>query len=214
MAKHSRFTPGILKKAQWHMQDNQVTPEAVFRSRRQIVKAMGLGAIGASVPGYVQAGLFDLFGDQPKSSFITTPLTFQTNKQYGDADVLTPLDKVIQHNNFYEFGTDKQDPFNNAQGFKVDPWQLRIEGEVERPMTLDFNDLTKMFPLEERNYRLRCVEAWSMVIPWVGFPLAALLKKVGVTSKGKYVAFETAFDRANAGAEESINGRWYSLSLC
>ncbi|MGI2123748.1 protein-methionine-sulfoxide reductase catalytic subunit MsrP [Shewanella baltica] len=194
MAKHSRFTPGILKKAQWHMQDNQVTPEAVFRSRRQIVKAMGLGAIGASVPGYVQAGLFDLFGDQPKSSFITTPLTFQTNKQYGDADVLTPLDKVTQHNNFYEFGTDKQDPFNNAQGFKVDPWKLRIEGEVERPMTLDFNDLTKMFPLEERNYRLRCVEAWSMVIPWVGFPLAALLKKVGVTSKGKYVAFETAFD--------------------
>ncbi|MFA7521242.1 protein-methionine-sulfoxide reductase catalytic subunit MsrP, partial [Shewanella sp.] len=85
-------------------------------------------------------------------------------------------------------------PFNNAQGFKVDPWHLRIEGEVERPMTLDFNDLTKMFPLEERNYRLRCVEAWSMVIPWVGFPLAALLKKVGVTSKGKYVAFETAFD--------------------
>ncbi|MBW3530114.1 protein-methionine-sulfoxide reductase catalytic subunit MsrP [Shewanella sp. NKUCC06_TVS] len=194
MAKHSRFTPGILKKAQWHMQDNQVTPETVFRSRRQIVKAIGLGAIGASVPGYVQAGLFDLFGDQPKSSFITTPLTFQSNKQYGDADVLTPFDKVTQHNNFYEFGTDKQDPFNNAQGFKVDPWHLRIEGEVERPMTLDFNDLTKMFPLEERNYRLRCVEAWSMVIPWVGFPLAALLKKVGVTSKGKYVAFETAFD--------------------
>ncbi|MGL5047977.1 MAG: protein-methionine-sulfoxide reductase catalytic subunit MsrP [Shewanella sp.] len=194
MAKQSRFTPGILKKAQWHMQDNQVTPEAVFRSRRQIVKAMGLGAIGASVPGYVQAGLFDLFGDQPKSSFITTPLTFQTNKHYGDTDVLTPFDKVTQHNNFYEFGTDKQDPFNNAQGFKVDPWQLRIEGEVERPMTLEVNDLTKMFPLEERHYRLRCVEAWSMVIPWVGFPLAALLKKVGVTSKGKYVAFETAFD--------------------
>ncbi|SIR23432.1 sulfoxide reductase catalytic subunit YedY [Shewanella morhuae] len=194
MAKNSRFTSGILKKAQWHMQDSQVTPEAVFRSRRQIVKAMGLGAIGASVPGNVQAGLFDLFGEQPKSSFITTPLTFQTNKHYGDTDVLTPFDKVTQHNNFYEFGTDKQDPSNNAQGYKVDPWQLRIEGEVERPMTLDFNDLTTMFPLEERNYRLRCVEAWSMVVPWVGFPLAALLKKVGVTNKGKYVAFETAFD--------------------
>ncbi|GMA82320.1 hypothetical protein GCM10025855_18530 [Shewanella glacialipiscicola] len=178
MAKNSRFTPSILKKAQWHMQDNQVTPEAVFRSRRQIVKAMGLGAIGASVPGYVQAGLFDLFGEQPKSSFITTPLTFQTNKYYGDTDVLTPFDKVTQHNNFFEFGTDKQDPSNNAQGYKVDPWQLRIEGEVERPMTLDFNDLTTMFPLEERNYRLRCVEAWSMVVPWVGFPLAALLKKL------------------------------------
>ncbi|MCP3127051.1 protein-methionine-sulfoxide reductase catalytic subunit MsrP [Shewanella sp. KJ2020] len=194
MANHSRFTQGILKKAQWHLQDNQVTPESVFRARRQIVKAMGLGAIGASIPGYVQAGLFDLFGEQPKSSFITTPLTFQPNQRYGSGEVLTPFDKVTTHNNFYEFGTSKQDPVDNAQHFKVDPWQLRIEGEVERPMTLDFDDLTKLFPLEERTYRLRCVEAWSMVIPWVGFPLAALLKKVGVTPKGKYVAFETAFD--------------------
>lgn len=194
MANHSRFRQGILKKAQWHLQDNQVTPESVFRARRQIVKAMGLGAIGASIPGYVQAGLFDLFGEQPKSSFISTPLTFQTNQRYGSSEVLTPFDKVTTHNNFYEFGTSKQDPADNAQHFKVDPWQLRIEGEVERPITLDFNDLTKMFPLEERIYRLRCVEAWSMVIPWVGFPLSALLKQVGVTHKGKYVAFETAFE--------------------
>ncbi|ABK48463.1 oxidoreductase, molybdopterin binding [Shewanella sp. ANA-3] len=194
MANQSRFTPGILKKARWHIQDNQVTPESVFKARRHIVKAMGLGAIGASIPGYVQAGLFDLFGEQPKTSFITTPLTFEANVRFGKDEVLTPVDKVTTHNNFYEFGTSKQDPSDNAQQFKVDPWQLRIEGEVERPMTLDYQDLTKLFPLEERIYRLRCVEAWSMVIPWVGFPLAALLKKVGVTSKGKYVAFETAFD--------------------
>lgn len=194
MANQSRFTPGILKKARWHIQDNQVTPESVFKARRHIVKAMGLGAIGASIPGYVQAGLFDLFGEQPKTSFITTPLTFEANARFGKDEVLTPVDKVTTHNNFYEFGTSKQDPSDNAQQFKVDPWQLRIEGEVERPMTLDYQDLTKLFPLEERIYRLRCVEAWSMVIPWVGFPLAALLKKVGVTSKGKYVAFETAFD--------------------
>ncbi|ESE43070.1 protein-methionine-sulfoxide reductase catalytic subunit MsrP [Shewanella decolorationis] len=194
MANQSRFTPGILKKARWHIQDNQVTPESVFKARRHIVKAMGLGAIGASIPGYVQAGLFDLFGEQPKTSFITTPLTFEANARFGKDEVLTPVDKVTTHNNFYEFGTSKQDPSDNAQQFKVDPWQLRIEGEVERPMTLDYQDLTKLFPLEERIYCLRCVEAWSMVIPWVGFPLAALLKKVGVTSKGKYVAFETAFD--------------------
>lgn len=194
MANHSRFTPGILKKARWHIEDNQVTPESVFKARRHIVKAMGLGAIGASIPGYVQAGLFDLFGSQPKTSFITTPLTFETNARFGQGEVLTPFDKVTTHNNFYEFGTSKQDPFDNAQQYKVEPWQLRIEGEVERPIVLDYQDLTKMFPLEERTYRLRCVEAWSMVIPWVGFPLAALLKKVGVTSKGKYVAFETAFD--------------------
>ncbi|MGL4939073.1 protein-methionine-sulfoxide reductase catalytic subunit MsrP [Shewanella sp.] len=194
MANQTRFTQGIIKKPRWQIVDNQVTPEAVFRSRRQIVKAMGLGAIGASIPGYVQAGLFDLFGEQPKASFKTAPLTFQSAQQYKSAEVLTPFDKVTTHNNFYEFGTSKLDPANHAQGFKVDPWQLRVEGEVERPITLDFNELTKMFPLEERTYRLRCVEAWSMVIPWVGFSLAGLLKKVGVTSNGKYVAFETAFD--------------------
>ncbi|AAN55089.1 protein-methionine-sulfoxide reductase catalytic subunit MsrP [Shewanella oneidensis MR-1] len=194
MANHSRFTPGILKKARWHIQDNQVTPESVFKARRHIVKAMGLGAIGASISGYVQAGLFDLFGEQPQTSFITTPLTFEANARFGQDEVRTPFDKVTTHNNFYEFGTSKQDPSDNAQQYKVEPWQLRIEGEVERPITLDYQDLTKLFPLEERIYRLRCVEAWSMVIPWVGFPLAALLKKVGVTSKGKYVAFETAFD--------------------
>ncbi|MGL4614989.1 MAG: protein-methionine-sulfoxide reductase catalytic subunit MsrP [Shewanella sp.] len=194
MANQTRFTQGIIKKPRWQIVDNQVTPEAVFRSRRQIVKAMGLGAIGASIPGYVQAGLFDLFGEQPKASFKTAPLTFQSPQQYKSAEVLTPFDKVTTHNNFYEFGTSKLDPANHAQGFKVDPWQLRVEGEVERPITLDFNELTKMFPLEERTYRLRCVEAWSMVIPWVGFSLAGLLKKVGVTSNGKYVAFETAFD--------------------
>lgn len=194
MANQSRFTQGIRKNSPWQVADNQVTPESVFRSRRQIVKALGLGAIGASIPGHVQAGLFDLFGDQKSSAFITTPLTFKVNTLYGADDALTPLAKVTSHNNFYEFGTSKQDPVDNAQQFNVQPWQLRIEGEVERPMTLDYDDLTKLFALEERTYRLRCVEAWSMVIPWVGFPLAALLKKVGVTAKGKYVAFETAFD--------------------
>ncbi|MGL5360606.1 MAG: protein-methionine-sulfoxide reductase catalytic subunit MsrP [Shewanella sp.] len=194
MAAHSRFTRGISKKPKWQLLDNQVTPEAVFRSRRQIVKAMGMGAIGASIPGYVQAGLFDLFGAKAQSPFITSPLTFSTPAQFKAEEVATPFDKVTTHNNFYEFGTSKQDPANNAQGFKVEPWHLRIEGEVERPITLDFNELTNMFPLEERTYRLRCVEAWSMVIPWVGFSLADLLKKVGVTHNGKYVAFETAFD--------------------
>lgn len=194
MANQSGFIQGIRKKSPWQMADNQVTPESVFRSRRQIVKALGLGAIGASIPGHVQAGLFDLFGEQKSSGFITTPLTFKVNSVYGADDALTPLEKVTSHNNFYEFGTSKQDPVDNAQQFTVQPWQLRIEGEVERPMTLDYDDLTQLFALEERTYRLRCVEAWSMVIPWVGFPLAALLKKVGVTAKGKYVAFETAFD--------------------
>ena len=195
MGKNSRFTKGILQKPSWDIAEQQVTPEKVFNSRRNIIKAMGLGAIGASLPGHVQAGLFDLFGDKAsKPSFITTQLTFQQNKIYLPEDELTPFDKVSRHNNFYEFGTSKQNPADNAQSFKVDPWQLKIEGEVDNPLTLDLDDIMKIAALEERTYRLRCVEAWSMVIPWVGFPLAALLKKAGLNSKATHIAFETLFD--------------------
>ncbi|WP_299794623.1 protein-methionine-sulfoxide reductase catalytic subunit MsrP [uncultured Shewanella sp.] len=186
----------IHKKSSWDKcKGAEITPESVFDDRRNIIKALGLGAIGASIPGHVQAGIFDLFGEKkPESAFITSPLTYTTNPQFSATGIPTPLEKVTTHNNFYEFGTSKQDPAENAQGFKVDPWTLVIEGEVERPLTLDLDDLTKLIPLEERTYRLRCVEAWSMVIPWVGFPLAALLKRAGVTSKATHVAFETLFD--------------------
>jgi len=191
----SKFTKGVLKRAPWDLKDSLVTPESVFSDRRNIIKALGFGAIGASIPGHVQAGIFDLFGEKkPASSFITSPLTYIANPLFTGKESNTPFEKVTTHNNFYEFGTNKQDPVENAQGFKVDPWTLVIEGEVERPLTLDLNDLTKLMALEERTYRLRCVEAWSMVIPWVGFPLGALLKQAGVTNKATHVAFETLFD--------------------
>jgi methionine sulfoxide reductase catalytic subunit len=194
------FRRGLLQKPAWERQGEQVTPEAVFQARRQIVKALGfgavgLGAVGASLPGQLQAGILDLFGKGGSDKgFVTSALDYSRNTSWGGAETLTPEEKVIRHNNYYEFGTGKQDPSENAQGFSVNPWQLRIEGEVEHPMTLDLDDLTELFPLEERIYRLRCVEAWSMVIPWVGFGLAALLNKVVPTAKARYVAFETLFD--------------------
>ncbi len=184
----------------WSEKESQVTPESVFNDRRAIIKALGLGSVGASIPGYVQAGLFDLFGDsQQQSPFVTHKLHFSQNhiseNNSFSADLeLTPEPKVISHNNFYEFGTSKTDPLENAQGFKVEPWKLTIDGLVDNPLTLDFDDLQKKFALEERIYRLRCVEAWSMVIPWIGFSLAALLKKARINSKASYVAFETLFD--------------------
>ncbi|GIU01892.1 protein-methionine-sulfoxide reductase catalytic subunit MsrP [Shewanella algidipiscicola] len=179
----------------WNEKAAHVTPEAVFNDRRNIIKALGLGAIGASIPGQVQAGIFDLFGKTRSSTpFVTRPLSFSPNTAFGQGEVLTPEQKVISHNNFYEFGTSKTDPIDNAQGFKVDPWVLKIEGLVDTPLTLDLDDLTRLLPLEERIYRLRCVEAWSMVIPWVGFSLGALLKKAGVKAGATHVAFETLFD--------------------
>jgi len=188
-----KFIKGILHRPRWELPQSEVTPEAVFRERRRITAMLGFGSIAASLPGYVQAGLFDLFGE-PQALAPTRQLNFTADQQYQTSETQTPYDKVIRHNNFYEFGTGKQDPFENAQKFKVDPWSLTIDGLVDKPLTLGYDDLYKLLPLEQRTYRLRCVEAWSMVIPWVGFPLAALLKKVGVSSKATHVAFETLFD--------------------
>lgn len=171
--------------------ENQVTEEEVYLQRRQLLKQMGFfgaGALLASSPG---AQAINLFGDDDTTTFNTRQLSYS---QQDSTEVLTPEAKVISHNNFYEFGTDKTDPKEHAQALKVDPWQLRIGGLVEKPYTLGFEDLFSSFELEERIYRLRCVEAWSMVIPWIGIPLQSVLKKAAPLSKGKYVAFETLYD--------------------
>ena len=112
---------------------------------------------------------------------------------------ITPLEAITHYNNFYEFGTDKSDPAKNAKNFRTSPWTLKVEGEVAKPLTFDHDELFKIAPLEERIYRHRCVEAWSIVVPWIGFPLNALLKQAQPTAKAKYVAFESYYDpRADA----------------
>jgi len=191
----NKFTKGLLKKSPWHIKDAEVTPEVVFKDRRNIMKALGFGVVGASMPSVAKADIFDLFGKKEKAKqFLTIPLPFEKDTNYAGSEIVTPYSKVTTHNNFYEFGTSKKAPSQNAQNFIVEPWTLVIDGEVDTPLKLDINDFTKLMELEQRTYRMRCVEAWSMVIPWLGFPLAALLKKAGVTSKGKYVAFETLHD--------------------
>ncbi len=177
----------------YSLKDSAVTDESVYQERRSILKQMGfLGAgalLGSAVSNQASAGFFS----DDEATFSTKALTY--SKDTNNADLLrTPEQKVISHNNFYEFGAKKNQPVELAQGFNVDPWQLTISGECDNPITLDYNDLTTMFPLEERIYRMRCVEAWSMVIPWVGFSLASLLKKVAPNSRAKYVAFETLYD--------------------
>jgi sulfoxide reductase catalytic subunit YedY len=107
---------------------------------------------------------------------------------------MTPLADVTSYNNFYEFGTEKGDPAANAGTLRPRPWTVAIEGEVERPQVVDIDQLLKWFPLEERVYRMRCVEAWSMVIPWIGFPLRDLIARVAPTSKARFVAFTTLLD--------------------
>lgn len=185
------FKPSVTLK------ESEVTDEALFNQRRQILKTMGFA--GASslllssnllVNNKAQAQLFDLFkDDKTKSSNAYLPLNYEASKD--KSQILTPYDKVTSYNNFYEFGTSKSDPAEYAHEMTVNPWTLKIEGFCENPITLGYEDLHSAFPLEERIYRLRCVEAWSMVVPWVGFELAALLKKVKPLSSAKYVVFET-----------------------
>jgi len=186
------------KRPSWDkFKESDVTPEQVFNDRRRILKQMGFVGASALLSSNANAGIFDLFGDKKDApQFLRSELPHTKNTQYDSAlnGVLTPESKVITHNNFYEFGTAKSDPSENAQGFNVEPWKLVVDGLVDNPLTLDYDELMKLFALEERTYLLRCVEAWSMVIPWVGFPLAALLKKAGVNNNATHVAFETLFD--------------------
>ncbi|GAA0851941.1 protein-methionine-sulfoxide reductase catalytic subunit MsrP [Aliiglaciecola litoralis] len=172
--------------------ENQVTDQQVYQDRRRILKSMGFVGASALLTS-PSSHAINWFSNQD-DDFTTKPLTFSKADRFSTDETPTPKQKVTTHNNFYEFGTDKSDPVNNAQDFKVDPWTLTIDGLVENPITLGYEDLTKAFALEERIYRLRCVEAWSMVIPWIGFPLASLIKKANPLSAAKYVAFETLYD--------------------
>lgn len=182
----------IKTKKNSEISEQQVTDENLYHSRRSVLKQLGFLGAGSLLAQSASASPLDFFSSKKDVVFQQRALNFQ--KASESSEILTPEAKVTSHNNFYEFGTSKGDPVENAQEFKVDPWQLKISGEVDKPYTLGYDDLFKAFPLEERIYRLRCVEAWSMVIPWIGFPLAELIKKAAPNSRAKYVAFETLYD--------------------
>ncbi|MBN6599042.1 protein-methionine-sulfoxide reductase catalytic subunit MsrP [Citrobacter sedlakii] len=172
-----------------------VTAEsAFFMHRRQVLKALGISAAALSLPTTAQADLLGWFkgNDRPPAP-AGKPLDFSKPSEWQNSLTLTQEDKVTGYNNFYEFGLDKADPAANAGSMKTDPWTLKISGEVAKPLTLDHDALTTRFPLEERIYRMRCVEAWSMVVPWIGFPLHKLLALVEPTSNARYVALETLY---------------------
>ncbi len=154
----------------------EITDESLFWNRRRFVGA-GVTAAAAVIPWPVA------------EAAAASPLAGGLG-----GDELTPYDAVTSYNNFYEFGTRKEDPARNAHTLRTRPWSIAVDGEVHRPRVFGIEDLLKLFPAEERIYRLRCVEAWSMVIPWMGFPLASLLKAVEPTSKAKYVGFTTLHD--------------------
>lgn len=166
---------------------SEITPQAVYEQRRKFIKAMALGATAGGA-------LWEMANRQAFAQGTAAKLPAKLNPAYVALDKQTPFKDATTYNNFYEFGTDKSDPAENAHTLKTRPWTVSIEGEVKKPMTIDIDSLIKLAPLEERVYRLRCVEGWSMVIPWVGYSLSALIKKVEPTGNAKFVEFVSLAD--------------------
>ena len=164
----------------------EITPKAVFEGRRDLIKNAAAGAFGlALAPWFSREALAS-----NAQKLIATP-----NPNFVLKDESTSYQYVTGYNNFYEFGTDKSDPAAYAHSLQTRPWTVTIEGLVKKPMTLDIDALLKLAPMEERIYRMRCVEGWSMVIPWDGYSLSKLLNQVQPLGSAKYVEFITLADR-------------------
>ena len=165
---------------------SEVTPKHVYLNRRRF---LALGAAGGV-----------LYANPKLNGVKKSPLS--------TSETPTPYDVVTHYNNFYEFGTAKDQPAEMAKNFHTSPWTVKIEGAAAKPQVFDLDAVLKLAPLEERIYRHRCVEGWSIVVPWIGFPLNALLKQVEPTAKAKYVAFESLYD-----PKQMPQGRWAGIAF-
>lgn len=163
----------------------EITDEAVYRDRRRLLQALALTPV---------AGLVGCADAEPPAPPKTVVTPEQARSGFRTNEELTRYEDVTSYNNFYEFGTDKTDPSKAAKTLRTSPWSVNVSGECDKPGTLSLDDLLKGHTPEERIYRLRCVEGWSMVIPWLGVPLGDVLKRFAPTSKAKYVAFTTLAD--------------------
>ena len=182
---------------------SEITPEPLYRNRRQFLVQAGLGAAAL-----LTSGCSDAQAPAARPPPAGGALKIDKRSERAGGETVTPFETASTYNNYYEFGTGKEDPSQNAHTLKTRPWTVAVEGECEAPGRIDLDSLTRPHALEERIYRFRCVEAWSMVVPWVGFPLADLLKRFKPTSKAKYVAFETLYDKT-----QMPLARWSGLDL-
>lgn len=169
----------------------EITPKEVFLNRRKFLAAMGIAG-GAALGGrelwkLAMPSAHASADPAPKLSFVGSP--------YSTKEKITPYNDVTNYNNFYEFGTAKSDPAKNAKNFATSPWTVSVEGEVKNPRNYSMMEIEKLATLEERIYRHRCVEGWSIVVPWIGYSLSTILKLAEPTPKAKFVAFESYYNR-------------------
>ncbi len=174
----------IIKKPSWYISENFVTPEELFNNRRDFLK---LGAATILSSSLIIEKLAAIENEK------RDPLSFKKTS-FGKNLDLNTFDQASKYNNFYEFSLKKNEPAKLAHTLNTDPWSIKISGEVENPFTVSLDEIKNSYPLEERIYRFRCVEAWAMVLPWIGFPLSHILKKAKPNSKAKYVKFTTLYD--------------------
>ena len=178
-----------------HPVASEITPQRVYQERRRWLQALAAGAAGTALG----AGPFQAMAQTATArpnKLAALPGARSTVPGALVMDKLTPYTDVSTYNNYYEFGTDKSDPARTAGSLKPRPWTVAIEGEVKKPGTFDPDTLLKLAPMEERIYRLRCVEGWSMVVPWMGYSLAELIKRVEPTGNAKFVQFVTLADKS------------------
>ncbi|MEC9475654.1 MAG: protein-methionine-sulfoxide reductase catalytic subunit MsrP [Planctomycetota bacterium] len=197
-----------------------VTPEDRYLDRRTILRGMGLGVAGLSTLGIssLVRGVTGSLGGQVDNSEAFRPAigglgkelfpAKRSDKYTIDPRTLTPEKIASVYNNFYEFTTNKTGVWRLAQNFKVDPWKIEVGGDVEKSFTLDFDDLLKLAPLEERLYRFRCVETWAMQVPWVGYPLSKLIDRCKPLGKAKYIRFVTILDEDRMPGQKDKQWPW------
>lgn len=185
------------------IKSSEITPEHIYINRREFIKSMGIVSAGALL--LAACGGESETNKTPTQAISNNPTSMPSEDELGDP--LTSYEAITNYNNYYEFSMDKEAVAGMAKDFVTSPWQVEIGGLVNNPKTYDIDDLLKKYTQQERIYRLRCVEAWSMVIPWIGFPLAEILNEVEPDSKAKFVRFETLYDPNQMPGQKS---RWYN----
>jgi sulfoxide reductase catalytic subunit YedY len=175
-------------KSKLDLTHGDVTPKNLYFNRRNFLRGLGIAG-AATVIGERFASILS----HPGSVHANTKLS-TVKSNYAVNEKITPENDVTHYNNFYEFGTDKSDPAKNAQNFRTSPWTVSVEGDVKTPRKFSMDEILKLAPLEERIYRHRCVERWSIVVPWIGYSLSTILKLVEPLPKAKYVAFQSFYD--------------------
>ncbi len=180
-----------------------ITPKSVYLDRRKFLRAMGI----AGATAVAGRSLFEL-ALPAQTAFAGTKFSSLAKSPFSTTEKQNSYEDVTHYNNFYEFGTDKSDPAKNAQKFQTSPWTVSVEGDVAKPRKFTMDEILKIAPLEERIYRHRCVEAWSIVVPWIGFSFNNLVKLVEPTPKAQFVAFQSYYD-----SRQMPQGRWAGIEF-